>query len=328
MCKDPNPGGAQGSTFFVTVPTHYDPAPADLPASVPADISEDELEVLADELSNWGRWGPDDERGTLNYIAARNVVTAAGSVRSGRHINLAHEIDKEFARLQLVLMQVNALEATDEIHISNHGPFNTHIDATGHMFYKGKLYNGRDADKFVQSDGIGWAGLRPMKDGIVTRAVFLDVAAARGLDYLPVEAGVTSEDLSAAEKLAGVTVEPGDAVIVRIGNHLRAQQSGKLEQYYARPGMMPESLRWLHERQVSLWGGDCADRNPNPYVKYPWPFHILSEAVMGLPLLHYIDAETLKRVCAEEKRNSFMLAVAPLKIADATGSPVSPIAIF
>jgi len=164
-----------------------------------------------------------------------------------------------------------------------------------------------------------------MKDGIVTRAVFLDVAKARGVPYFAVEEGVTAADLDAAERLAGVKIRSGDAVIVRVGNQARAKAIGKEEAYSPRPGMLPETLRWLYAREVALWSGDCADRNPNPYKKYPWPFHILAEAVMGLPLLHFIDAERLDEACQEEARYEFMLTVAPLHIEEATGSPVSPI---
>jgi len=318
MCENPS--------VQAVASTAWEGPPAGAP--VPPDVTEAELETLADEVSNWGRWGTDDERGTLNYISARNVQMAAQCVRSGRHINLAYRISKEFARLQMVFMQVNALEATDEIHISNHGPFNTHLDAIGHMFYKGMLFNGREASAFVHTDGLNWAGMRTMRDGVVTRAVFLDVAAARGVDFLPIEAGVTSEDLTAAEELAGVEVVPGDAVVIRIGNQKRAKVTGQPETYDPRPGMLPETCRWLHKHQVALWAGDCADRNPNPYTRHPWPFHIMTEAVMGLPLLHFIDAERLKQVCAEEGRNTFMLNVAPLYIPEATGCAVSPIAIF
>jgi kynurenine formamidase len=292
------------------------------------DLTEQEIEKLAEELSNWGRWGKDDEQGTLNFITNKNRVAAARLVKSGRSVNISHRTSRETAQLQLVFMQVNSLEATDMISISNHGPFNTHIDAIGHMFYKGKLYNGRDANEVVHSNGLEWGGVRAMKDGIVTRAVFLDVAKARGVPYLAVEEGVVAADLDAAERLAGVKVGSGDAVIVRVGNQARAKATGQREAYDPRPGMLPETLRWLHARDIALWAGDCADRNPNPYKNYPWPFHILSEAVMGMPLLHFIDCERLAAVCQEEKRYEFMLTVAPLHIEEATGSPVSPLAIF
>lgn len=297
------------------------------------ELTEDEVDQLGKELSNWGKWGDDDELGTLNYIDAEKVRQIVGGLR-GRTITIGREIQtvpapnyRRPARHTMVYMQHNSLESADEITLPCHGVSITHLDALGHIYYNGMLYNGRSAEEYVQRDGLHFSSSMAQRDGIATRGVLLDVARARGVDWLEPGEGVTEADLAAAEELAGVKVGRGDAVLVRVGLYAREAVEGP-EDPKIRAGILPQTMRWLHEREVAVLGGDCADKQPSGYKTFRWPMHILALACMGLPLLHACDMERLAAACAEEGRSDFLLTLAPLVFPKTTGCPVNPVCIF
>jgi len=297
-------------------------------------LTEQQVDALGDELSNWGRWGTDDELGTLNFIDRDKVLRSTRIVKSGRAVAVGREIvtiparnHSRVARHTMVYMQHHAMESCDEITLPCHGANITHLDALGHIYFRDKLYNGREAKDLVQRDGLHFASSLAQRDGITTRGILLDVAKARGVEWLKPGYGITEADLDAAEKLAGVTVEKGDAVLIRTGLCAREAVEGP-EDTKLRAGLLPETLRWAHRRQIAVLGGDCADRQPSGYTRMRWPMHILALACMGLPLLHACDMERLAQVCAEEGRCDFLLSVAPLVFPRITGCAVNPVCVF
>jgi kynurenine formamidase len=215
----------------------------------------------------------------------------------------------------------------DFIGMVPHGLSLTHLDALGHCFFDGRLYNGRPAAETVsKSEGLRFASIMAQREGIVTRGVLLDVAAARGERWLAAGEYVTADDLSAAER-AGVAVEPGDAVVVHIGLEAREAAEGP-EDRSLRAGLDAGAVAWLHDRQVSLYTGDCIERMPYPSAVMPVPLHQIGLVAMGLVLLDSPRLTPLMARSAELGRSTFLLTVAPLPVPGGTGSPVNPIAVF
>jgi len=300
----------------------------------------DETEVLSwfESLSNWGRWGPDDELGTLNLVTPQVIRRAAATVTEGLTVSCAwdvptgaHGLAREItavpiapgARLGFSTEQITALTV--------HGYTATHLDALCHIFWDGKMYNDRPAE-LVSNDGAGALPITVAKSGIVTRGVLLDVCGARGVDWLEPGRGVMPEDLEAAEIRQGVRVEPGDAVLLRTGFGRYRHQSGDrvvTEPGSRQPGWHAGTLPWLRERDVALIGCDTAnDVMPAGYRQMALPVHIIGLVAMGLWLVDNCDLEALASTAERLTRWEFQLAVCPLALSGLTSSLVNPIATF
>jgi kynurenine formamidase len=295
---------------------------------------ESHLRDLFAQVTNWGRWGEHDERGTLNYIAADTVVRACSQVRSGRVVSAAYDLDTEPSPknrypsvLRLFDWKAGEMSLTDRIEMVAHSITITHIDALGHCIFDGTMYGGRQVQDVYSEAGLRFGSVLPLADGIVTTGVLLDVAAARGVEYLVPEDVVTTQDLLAAEKLAGHRVGKGDAVLVRVGLAAREAVEGP-ETGDVRAGLSTDCLTWIHEREVSLFGGDCFDKLPAEAGAPSHPMHAIGIAAMGLIMLDNLAVEPLRDACRDENRSTFALVVAPLRIPGGTGSPVNPICIF
>ena len=297
-------------------------------------MTQDEPDVLFRELSNAGRWGADDERGTLNHITPQKVLDAIGSVRSGRVVSVGRDLDPVPSAANprpLVHRMLNtgyeAQSAGDAVEIAPHGFSVTHLDAVSHVYFRGAVYNGRRAADVVTPQGVSFGSIMAMRDGIVTRGILLDVAASRQVEYLEDEDVVSAADLDSAEQLAGVAVEPGDAVLVRCGRTIREERDETVEPR-RRAGLDVDAVRWLQRREVALYGGDCVDRFPSTHPEIALPLHELGLAAMGLALLDWPDVEVLADACRDEGRSDFLLLIAPLRIPGGTASAVNPICIF
>jgi kynurenine formamidase len=166
-----------------------------------------------------------------------------------------------------------------------------------------------------------------MGNGIVTRGVFLDVAASRGRDWLEPEDIVTAEDLREAERSAGARVGRGDALIVGTGLARREASVGP-ENPARRAGLATKCLQWFAEREIALYGGDCFEHIPTVDADVDWPVHRLGLAGLGLAMLDNVAVEPLAGACSAERRSVFLFVVAPLRAPNATGSAVNPLCIF
>lgn len=296
---------------------------------------EGEIEKLFDELNNGGRWGPDDELGTLNYITPQKRVAAAALVNAGRALSIARDLNTSQSannpspvRHTMCYQAHEPVGAVDEIALGMHGFTLTHLDAIAHVYRGQDVYNGRKAGVVATPSGLTYCDILAQKDGIFTRGVLLNVARARGVPWMAPDQGVFAADLDAAEKLQRIRVESGDAIFVYTGLQKRELTEGP-ENLGQRVGIMPDAIRWMHEREIAVYSGDCVDAFPNPYsLRYAIYFHAVALAAMGLILLDIPALEPLVELCEALGRSDFLLTMAPLRIKGGTGSPVNPIALF
>jgi kynurenine formamidase len=300
------------------------------PSDRPPALDEQAVLGLAEELSNAGRWGPDDERGTLNHLGAASLRRGLAEIRDAVVISLGKELRRGVPGFEHhMLYQAHAPRASlDAVSVRPHGFEVTHMDALAHGFLGGNVYNGRRAEDVVTEDGLRFGAIDAFAGGVVTRGVLLDVAAAVGLDHLAPGQGIGAADLDRAESAAGTRVEPGDALFVRTGLDLRIARTGADPAALPREGYLPDVLRWLHERQVAVLCGDCVERLPSGYDAVPMPLHQIGLSAMGLAMIDGCDLELLASECRSRDRSAFLLAAAPLRIRGATGSPLNPLVVL
>lgn len=298
-------------------------------------MTDDEILALFKQCSNRGRWGSDDERGTLNYITAEKRVEAASLVRTGRVVSLAWPVVADKGVLggvpvthRMLLDGPTATAAIDYIGIAPHDPAITHIDAITHAFWEGQAYNGRSVEEVLTKQGLAFGSIHAQRDGIFTRGVLLDVAAARGIPWLAVDDFVTPEDLEAAEARQGMTVRSGDLLVVYVGRELRAASEGLGSSPIIRAGLHASVLPWLHRREVAVYTGDCTERMPYPSRRFPMPLHQIGLVSMGLCLLDAPNLADLVCDCRELERWEFLITMSGVDMPGATGAPINPIAVL
>ncbi|MYW90905.1 cyclase family protein [Amycolatopsis rubida] len=282
--------------------------------------------------SNWGRWGADDELGTLNLITDEVRERAAREVRTGRSVSLAVPIQpapvlsgpfpprtaEESPVQQLMLYTGSpAIAYADALTVTNHHPLSTHLDALAHIPQDGQVYPGRPANESVTMGGVVHGSTTAFAEGIVTRGILLDFGAD---GPVPADRALTAQDLEAAEERFNVHVEPGDALVARFG-WVQTRYSGN-----PMPGMSLDATRWMHDRGVSLYAGDLSDAYPP--VCSPPAMHGVALPRLGMPLIDAVDADELASVCAELGRYSFLFVAAPPRILGLTGVPVNPVAVW
>lgn len=291
-------------------------------------------QALFDACSNRGRWGPDDELGTLRHVTPERRLAALATVRIGAVVSIGKDLPVGRTRQvppSVVHIMAHAGQSADSandfIGLMPHGFEVTHLDAVGHAFFEGWAYNGRRAADIVTSSGLVFGSILAMRDGIVTRGVLLDVAAAHGVEYLAQGEAITVKDLEHAELHGGVTVQPGDAIFVRSGHDVRLAQGG-FESDDVREGITADVLGWLRDREVAVYSGDCIERLPSDQDGVTMPLHQIGLAGLGLAILDIPDVEALATACLGFGRSEFLLIVAPLRLPGGTGSAVNPLAIF
>ena len=308
--------------------------------------TDKDVDALFQRVKNWGRWGADDEKGTLNFIAPEHRARAAAQIKSGRAVSCArnfpvhpHPENPFPAQHHMVIAGddpcipgIKGLEvSTDYIGIAFHGMASSHIDALCHVFVEGKMYNGHPATD-VKSTGARRNTIMCAQDGIVGRGVLLDLPAAKGVAFLDPDVEVTITDLERAEKHHRVKVGEGDILLIRFGRDVRRDNvPTSTPEGQKLAGLHAECIDWLHANRVAVLGGDGI-HDPLPsgqrYDHWPIPIHMCALAGMGLHLMDNLDLEGLSKACSQEARWSFFLTVAPLRIEGGTGSPVNPIAVF
>ena len=302
--------------------------------------TEEEVLGWMNSLSNWGRWGPEDELGTLNLITPEKIAQAGTLVKEGISVTCARLIVPEGAADVTSIPPLHWMVRTGESAPANggggasdffgfsfHGLTITHLDALCHQFWDGKMYNGKDA-ALVTADQKATAGhIDRAQNGFVTKGVMLDITKVKGKQWLDPGEPVFTEDLEAAEAAQGVRVVEGDALMLRLGWYKRRLELGPPEA--GRPGLHAETIPWLHERGVSILAGDASqDMDPAGYPNLGLPVHRVGIVAMGLWLIDAANCEELAKVCERLNRYDFMFVVAPLRFKNATGSPVNPLAVF
>ncbi|MFB7220999.1 cyclase family protein [Streptomyces sp. NPDC056227] len=307
--------------------------------SLPAEFHE-----IAKHVNNWGRWGADDEIGTLNLITDAVVRDAAATVRTGQRIPLALPLQQDGVQSGLIPGRVNPLHAMVQINQELFGPGTvatsddivtlglqaaTHWDALTHASHSGKIYNGRPATTVTAHGGAEFSGI-DKPPHLVSRGVLLDVARAHGVDRLPGDHAVTPEDLDAAEEFAGIRVRAGDIVLVRTGQ-VQVYLAGDKHAYaYPSPGLSIRTPEWFHARDVAAVANDTLTFEIFPAeIEDLWlGVHALDLVEMGMLQGQNWNLETLSTACAEERRYGFLLSAMPEPFVGATGTPVAPVALL
>jgi kynurenine formamidase len=308
-------------------------------------LTEVELDSLFDSLSNWGRWGDEDERGTLNHLRPEHAARAAAEVREGRSISLAHDLELQPSAETPIPAQHHMLaagDARDESGIPGyeaardyvgahvHGLGVTHIDALCHMFVRGQMYNGVPASE-VRSDGSLKNTTLAFANGIVGRGVLLDVAAARGIEFIEGQEVISLAELKSTAARQNLKIESGDILLVSAGRDARRQHSGgRLNPAEGMVGLHPECLPWFREREIAVLGSDgISDPLPGLGIpNWPFPIHQIGITALGLPLIDNLALHALGAACAESARWSFLFTLGAMRVPGATGCPVNPIAIL
>ena len=303
---------------------------------LPPLVTEAEYEGWQTELSNWGRWGPDDEMGTLNLITPAKMREAAALVTEGFSVSLASTATKEATidspcPIEWEMVRATRTGASDTVaYPCIHGPGTTHVDAFAHIFFGGKMWNGYDVEDLVtMEEGAIRGHILNLKHGIVTRGVLYDIPRLKGVPYLEPGTRITVDDLEAWEAQTGVKVGPGDAFFIRWGRWARQDDIGPFDTGQEAAGPDNRVIPWLKERDVAFVGWETPGYAPQPEGDLGrLALHNFVLTMLGVPLLDRADFDALAEAAAERNRWEFMLTVAPLPIPNGTGSPVNPLAIF
>jgi len=305
-----------------------------------------ELKALASEVSNWGRWGDDDERGTVNLIDAAAVARGVAAARTGERFSLAIRLDENGPQLGNIPGRINPLHVMVGINTPYSGdPADfcasddamtlglqacTHWDALAHVSYEGKLYNGFDAATITAERGAARCGIHRITH-VVTRGIVLDLPLALGHDtVLPPRHMISEADLEAGIEQAGVRPEPGDVVLVRTGqmSHLKARDR-QTYTFGDQPGLTTGTIRWMRRHDVAAVATDtmamevypCED----PAVLFP--VHMIQLRDMGLLQGQNFDLEALAAHCAADGVYEVLLVANPEPVTGGTGAPVNPVAV-
>ena len=310
--------------------------------------SEEQVLGYFDSLSNWGRWGKDDQLGTLNLITPEKTKRAVGLVQEGVTVTCARTISYENAPDVWFQPQHFMIESgegwasgdkvsarpmqasVDYISMVFHSVTITHIDSLAHVFWEGKMYNGRPAHLVSTSQGATVESIEVAKDSIVSRGVLVDVPMIRGIDWVERGEGVMPEDIESAEERCGFRVEEGDVLLIRTGNLRRRNVEGPVnQQVVGASACQAACLPLFHQRGIAVMGSDTGNEVfPNGYSRVAIPIHQVGIVSMGLWILDNANLEDLAQACQQRNRWEFLISISPLRISNGTGSPVNPVAVF
>ncbi|HVA06549.1 MAG TPA: cyclase family protein [Acidimicrobiales bacterium] len=310
--------------------------------------AEDVIEI-ARRHRNWGRWGEQDQIGTVNFIDAEAVLRAASLVRQGKVISCALPYDDNgpqvgtFGRVNPIHLMLQdggdaasgAQDNLDGIRYADDAVYmplqcGTQWDALSHIFYDGTMYNGFPQE-LVNSRGTSVCGVENYADKIVTRGVFLDIPRYRGVDWLEPGEGIGADDLERCAERYGVGPVRGDIILVRTGAVAMARSNGTWGTYSGgdAPGLNLTAAEWLCEREVAgvatdTWGMEV---RPNETDEIFQPLHVVLLVNAGMLVGEIFDFEKLSTDCAEDGVYEFMFVAPPLPFTGAVGSPLNPLAI-
>ncbi len=321
------------------MPRRYDEAMFDM----------EHLRKVAQKCSNWGRWGPDDEIGTLNFISPEAIVAAAALVRRGKAFSLGLNFDREGPQKGLWGNRYNPIHTmlatgTDAVSgtqdegglrfaddaVSMPLQCGTQWDALAHIFFDDKMWNGYDA-RLVDSSGARRNGIEKTKSRMIGRGVLLDVARHHGVPYFEDGTAITIADLDATAAAQGVEIRRGDFVIVRTGQMEQRLDSGEWGGYAGgdAPGLAFETAEWIHQKEIAAictdtWG--CEVR-PNETTDAQQPWHWVVIPMIGITMGEIFYLRELAEDCAADRVYEFLFFAPPLPITGAVGSPINPMAI-
>jgi kynurenine formamidase len=302
-----------------------------------------EFHQVAEKVNNWGRWGADDERGTLNFITPDVVKAAVGAVRTGRSFGLAIPLGSDGPQIGMIPGRINPLKTMLAINDPMTGNIDefctsddsvvmglqagTHWDSLAHATYSNRIYNGAPIASLT-TRGAAKCGIDKVGP-LVSRGVLLDVARAKGVGRLDPGYALTAEDLDTAAELGKVTVRSGDIVLVRTGQIQLLHAGDKMAYTFPSPGFSLKTAPWLHAHEVAAVANDTIvfEVFPTEYEDLPLPVHLLHLVEMGLWQGQNWDLEALAADCAEDGQYDFLLTATPEPFVAGLGAPVAPVAV-
>jgi hypothetical protein len=295
------------------------------------------------ELSNWGRWGPRDQRGTLNLITPEKSRAAARLVKDGVTVSLGHFVNEEqavdsqtFAPTKHWMTAVDPATgqvraALDAMSFSLHDGQLAHMDALCHyrterdgkqLIFNGYLQN-------LDERGCKDLAIDRMGPGYVTRGILVDLPLLRGVPWLEPSTPIYVSDLEAWEKFAGVKVGSGDVLLVRTGRWAKREKEGPWNYARQGAGLHASVLPWLKERGVAVLVGDAVnDVQPSGVEGLNRPIHQITQVIIGLPLVDNGYLEDVAREAARRRRWEFMLSWQITRVPGGTASPFNALATF
>ena len=317
-------------------------------------LTRQDLRDAAEKYKNWGKWGPKDEIGTLNYTQAEDIVAAARLVKKGKVISLALNFDQHGP--QGAKSKYPAMGRTNPIHtmlrtgtdaysgVLDHRGIRaaddmvvmplqcgTQWDGLGHVFYENYMWNGYDCRE-VTSNGAQKCGIEKTKSKMVGRGVFLDVARALGRKWLDDGHPITIAELDLTAKQQNVQVKRGDFVIVRTGQMEAKLEAGSWDGYPGgdAPGFSFETLEWIKRTELAAlasdtWGCEVRPNESEQGINQPW--HWITIPMMGMTMGEIFYVKDLAEDCAADKTYEFLFVAPAIPITGAVGSPTNPLAI-
>jgi kynurenine formamidase len=307
-----------------------------IPAPGDATVTGEQIEAWFTELSNWGRWGADDELGALNLITPQKRIAAATLLRKGVCISLARDAIKQrigvsapFEHTMVSWGETEDAEgASDVFSVQFHGYTQTHLDALCHIFHQGAMFNGFPQQS-VSAAGAERMSVAVMKDGIVTRGVLLDMPPLFNRPYLLPGDAIHPQHLEACIGRSKAGLFGGDALVLRTGRWAREAAEGPWDIEAGSAGLHASCLPWLKAHDIAVLVSDlAADLLPSRVTGVRMPIHLVAIGSLGVPIIDNCDLEPLSRYAEANDRSEFLFFACPLAVPGGTGSPINPVAMF
>lgn len=290
-----------------------------------------EFDQMFQQIKNWGRWGAHDELGTVNLITPAKRKQALSLAKTGETVSLVHNplTDKADDNASPFDHTMNPGFTTDTYRVSYHGYSHSHLDALCHILYKDQTYNGYARAVVNTEKGCIKLGIHNLKQGIITRGILLDMPRLKGVPYLEPGTAIYQEDIEAWEKMAGVKIAAGDAILLRTGRWARRDKVGPWPVGRSAAGFHASVVPFLKARGVAIVGSDAASEvSPTLVEGVNLPVHTLLITALGTNILDNQDLEALAATAARLKRWQFMITINPMPITGGTGSPLNTLATF
>jgi kynurenine formamidase len=299
---------------------------------------------LARKVNNWGRWGPDDEIGTLNLITDDVVRRGVAAATAGRRIPLSFPYAAEGPQAAGAPGRFNPLRtmiAINDPQVGDPDGFrsnddivtmplqaSTHWDSLAHVTYQGRMWNGVSPETDVDFNGAHKCGIDKVGP-LVGRGVLLDVARAKGVDKLEPGHPVTPDDLDEAAEFGRVTVEPGDCILIRTGQARNFHAGDVMGYIYPAAGPVMATSGWFREHDVAAVAVDNYTFEAYPGVPPDavLAVHLIDIVEIGLTQGQNFDLEELSAACADDGSYEFLLTATPLPFRRGCGGPCAPVAI-
>jgi kynurenine formamidase len=302
-------------------------------------------ELLRNSPHNWGRWGTKDEVGALNYLGSTEALRGIATIKDGHTFTLGQHIRDPRGDLvgqrrrptgyNMVIDEIGGSAgveyADDMVYMYTHST--THVDALGHAWYDGKMYNGFDAE--TVNGGLSRNSIHHVGNkGIVGRAVLLDVARYKGVEWIPEGEEITFEDLLNTAAFQKVSLDKRDILLIRTGFYLNFLKNGSREYFkngLNEPGITytDELARWFYEQEIPVYGTDTlgSEQTHSTRTGTTHALHPYLITRLGVSMVENLWLEDLAAACADDGRYDFCLIIGALKLMGGTASPINPIVI-